>query len=153
MATGALSSRLVRLCLGPVLCPFSTPCQIITPLLEIAIWLPNPNPTPNPNPSPTPNRKPTNTRGVIIWQGSELSTTPALICGQDTTTWISGICKADCFVCVCVCVCIVRCELQLTGWIYYIPLYKSCVIVIINKTISSEMSWTNRSVWLDRLPC
>ncbi len=49
-----------------VLCPFSTPCQIITPLVEIAIWLPNPNPTPNPNPSPTPNPKPTNTRGVII---------------------------------------------------------------------------------------
>ncbi len=34
---------------------FLTPCQIITPLLEIAIWLPNPNPTPNLNPSPTPN--------------------------------------------------------------------------------------------------
>ncbi len=49
----------------PVLCPFSTPCQIITPVVEIAIWLPNPNP------SPTPNPKPTNTRGVIIWQGSE----------------------------------------------------------------------------------
>ncbi len=47
----------------PVLCPFSTPCQIITPLVEIATWLPNPNPTPNPNPSPTPNPKPTNTRG------------------------------------------------------------------------------------------
>ncbi len=60
----------------PVLCPFLTPCQIITPLVEIAIWLPNPNPTPNPNPSPTPNPKPTNTRGVIIWQGSELGTTP-----------------------------------------------------------------------------
>ncbi len=58
----------------PVLCPFSTPCQIITPLVEIAIWLPNPNPTPNPTPSPTPNPKPTNTRGVIIWQGSELGT-------------------------------------------------------------------------------
>ncbi len=41
----------------PVLCPFSTPCQIITPLVEIATWLPNPNP------SPTPNPKPTNTRG------------------------------------------------------------------------------------------
>ncbi len=55
-----------------MLCPFSTPCQIITPLIEIAIWLPNPNP------SPTPNPKPTNTRGVIIWQGSELGTTPVL---------------------------------------------------------------------------
>ncbi len=63
---------------GPVLCPFSTPCQIITPLVEIALWLPNPNPTPNPNPSPTPDPKPTNTRGVIIWQGSELGTTPDL---------------------------------------------------------------------------
>ncbi len=50
-----------------VLCPFST--QIITPLVEIATWLPNPNP------SPTPNLKPTNTRGVIIWRGSEFATT------------------------------------------------------------------------------
>ncbi len=67
-------------CLRGVLfqcCAISTPCQIITPLLEITIWLPNPNPTPNPNPSPTPNPKPTNTRGVIIWQRSELGTTPA----------------------------------------------------------------------------
>ncbi len=55
----------------PVLCPFATPCQIITPLLEIATRLPNPNPTPNPNPSPTPNPKPTNNRRAIIWQGSE----------------------------------------------------------------------------------
>ncbi len=54
---------------------------------------------------------------------------------------------------LCVCVCVVRCELQLKGWISYIPLYKSCITVIINKTISSEMSWTNRSVWLDRLSC
>ncbi len=60
----------------PVLCPFSAPCQIITPLVEIAIWLLNPNPTPNLNPFLTPNPKPTNTRGVIIWQGSELGTTP-----------------------------------------------------------------------------
>ncbi len=36
---------------APVLCPFSTPCQIITPLIEIAIWLPNPNPSPTPNPN------------------------------------------------------------------------------------------------------
>ncbi len=43
--------------------PIFDPYQIITPLVEIAIWLPNPNPTPNPNPSPTPNPKPTNTRG------------------------------------------------------------------------------------------
>ncbi len=34
---------------SPVLFSFSTPCQIITPLVELAIWLPNPNPTPNPN--------------------------------------------------------------------------------------------------------
>ncbi len=61
----------------PVLCPFSTPCQIINSLVEIAIWLPNTNPTPNPKPSPTPNPKPTNTRKVIIWQGSELGTTRA----------------------------------------------------------------------------
>ncbi len=33
---------------------------------------------PKRNPSPTPNPKPTNTRGVIIWQGSELGTTPVL---------------------------------------------------------------------------
>ncbi len=52
-----------RLQRAPVLCPFSTPCQIITPLVEIAIWLPNPNPTPNPNPSPTHNPKPANTGG------------------------------------------------------------------------------------------
>ncbi len=31
--------------LVPVLCPLSTPCQIITPLVEISIWLPNPNPS------------------------------------------------------------------------------------------------------------
>ncbi len=39
----------------PVLFPFSIPCQIITPLVEIAIWLPNPNPTPNPKPTLTLN--------------------------------------------------------------------------------------------------
>ncbi len=55
--------------------PIFDPCQIITPLVEIAIWFPNPNPSP----SPTPNPKPTNTRRVIIWQGSELGTTPELI--------------------------------------------------------------------------
>ncbi len=41
----------VIILLLPVLCPFSTPCQIITPLIEIAIWLPNPNPSPTPNPN------------------------------------------------------------------------------------------------------
>ncbi len=80
LSTALLAERPGRiLTLSPVLCPFSTPWQIITPLVEIAIWLPNPNPTPNPNPSPTPNPKPTNTRGVIIWQGSELGTTPAAV--------------------------------------------------------------------------
>ncbi len=52
-ATGALNSCLVHLCIGLVLFPFSTPCQIITPLIEIAIWLPNPNPSHTPNPNPT----------------------------------------------------------------------------------------------------
>ncbi len=33
------------------------------------------NANPNPSPSPTPNPKPTNTREVIIWQGSELGKT------------------------------------------------------------------------------
>ncbi len=41
-------------------------CLILTPPLIL-------------NPSPTPNPKPTNTRGVIIWQGSELGTTPAAV--------------------------------------------------------------------------
>ncbi len=36
-----------------MLCPFLNPCQIITPLVEIAIWLSNPNPSPTPNPKPT----------------------------------------------------------------------------------------------------
>ncbi len=76
------------------LCPFSTPCQIITPLVEIAIWLPNPNPTPNPNPSPTPNPKPTNTRGVIIWQGSELGTTK--LEKSLKTLWWHSVFPIDC---------------------------------------------------------
>jgi len=33
---------------------------------------------PNPNPSPTTNPKPTNTRGVVIWRGSEFGTKPVL---------------------------------------------------------------------------
>ncbi len=71
---------------APVLWPFSTPCQIITPLVEIAIWLPNPNP------SPTPNPKPTNTRGVIIWQGSELGTTPVPV----SEPWCAtDLCRAE----------------------------------------------------------
>ncbi len=55
---------------------FLTPAKLLPPLVEIATWLPKPNPTPNHNPSPTPNPKPTNTRRVVIWQGSELGTTP-----------------------------------------------------------------------------
>ncbi len=39
------------------------------------IWLPNSNPLPHLTSPPNP--KPTNPRGVIIWQGSELDTTPA----------------------------------------------------------------------------
>ncbi len=42
--------------------PISIPCQIITPLIEIAIWMPNPNPNSYPNPSPTPNPKPGNNK-------------------------------------------------------------------------------------------
>ncbi len=49
--------------------------------LEVAAWLPNPNPnpTPNPNPSPTPTPKPTNTRGAQSGRGAEFGrTTQAL---------------------------------------------------------------------------
>ncbi len=72
-------SLICYICLSlrePVLCPFLTPAKLLPPLVEIATWLPKPNPTPNHNPSPTPNPQPTNTRGVVIWQGSELGTTP-----------------------------------------------------------------------------
>ncbi len=57
----------------PVLYPFSIPCQIITPLIEIAIWMPNPNPNSNPNPSPTPNPKPGNNKKIINLVGINLA--------------------------------------------------------------------------------
>ncbi len=41
-----------------------TPCQIITPLVEIDIWLPNPNPFPTPNPKPTHNMGDINLAGA-----------------------------------------------------------------------------------------
>ncbi len=53
---------------------------------------------------------------------------------------------------VCVRACVWR-TLWVTAYrMHILPLCKTCITEIINKTISSEMSWTNMSVWLDQSP-